>query len=149
MDATEYNQRTAVLDEAMSWLGTPYHHAAFVRGAGVDCAFFLICVFHAAKLIEWFDPRPYPPDWHLHRDAERYLEQLMKHTRELGANEAPKPGDIVTVRIGRSFSHGAIISKWPEVIHAVWNQSVMIDDLVSNKQFDGRPMRFFSMWGRA
>lgn len=148
MNSTEYNQRSAVLEQAATWLGTPYHHAAFVRGAGIDCAFFLICVYHDAGLTPWIDPRPYPPDWHLHRDAERYLGWVEQYARELGANEVPKPGDIVTVKVGRCFSHGAIVVAWPKVIHALWKECVMYDDFVAHKEFEVREKRFFSLWGK-
>lgn len=30
-------QRAAVVAEARSWIGTPYHNCADVKGAGVDC----------------------------------------------------------------------------------------------------------------
>lgn len=31
-------QRAAVAQEALAWLGTPYHHHARIKGVGVDCA---------------------------------------------------------------------------------------------------------------
>ena len=37
MDKLELAQRLAVVAEAESWLGTPYHHEARIKGHGVDC----------------------------------------------------------------------------------------------------------------
>lgn len=71
---SETDLRARIVEEARSWLGTPYHHHAMVKGAGVDCAMLLVAVYGAVGLLpEGFDPRPYPQDWHLHRDCERYL----------------------------------------------------------------------------
>ena len=53
--------RQRIVEEARSWLGTPYHHQAMVKGAGVDCAMILVAVYRAVGLIPaGFDPRPYP-----------------------------------------------------------------------------------------
>jgi cell wall-associated NlpC family hydrolase len=114
-------QRDAVLIEATSWIGTPYHHEAFVKGAGVDCAFFLICCYHAAGVIPWIDPRPYPRDWHFHRDAERYLGWVERYCDQV---EVPEPGDLVVFQYGRTFSHGAIVVKWPLMLHSYVNLGV-------------------------
>ena len=76
-------ERAAVVAAARSWLGTPYHHAADVRGAGVDCAMLLVRVYCDLGLVEPFDPRPYTRDWFLHRDEERYLGFLLARSREV------------------------------------------------------------------
>lgn len=31
------NKRLAIIDEARTWTGTPYHHQASLKGVGVDC----------------------------------------------------------------------------------------------------------------
>ena len=35
----------AAVQEAITWLGTPYHHQGRVKGVGVDCG-TLICEVH-------------------------------------------------------------------------------------------------------
>ena len=42
---TSSDLRFAVVAAARAWLGTPYHHAADIRGVGVDCAMILVRVF--------------------------------------------------------------------------------------------------------
>jgi cell wall-associated NlpC family hydrolase len=71
--------RRAVVAEAASWLRTPYHHMGRVKGGGVDCLMLLAEVYEAAGVIPHVEIPFYPPDWHLHRGVERYLEGLM-HT---------------------------------------------------------------------
>jgi hypothetical protein len=59
--------RTLVVAAARTWLSTPYHHAADVKGHGVDCAMLLVRVYCDVGLVEPFDPRPYTRDWFMHR----------------------------------------------------------------------------------
>jgi len=63
--------RVSVVREAESWIGTPFHHAARIKGAGVDCLMLLAEIHERAGIIPHIDPPFYVPDWHLHRDAER------------------------------------------------------------------------------
>ena len=73
---TDNAQRKAVIAEAETWLGTPYHHMARVKGVGCDCLTLLAAVYYSAEVIPAIDIPYYPPDWHLHRTAERYLDGL-------------------------------------------------------------------------
>ena len=81
--ASETDQRMAVVAAARAWIGTPYHNCADVRGAGVDCGMLLVRVFVDTGLCEPFDPRPYPPDWHLHRAEEKYLGFIFDRAHEV------------------------------------------------------------------
>jgi cell wall-associated NlpC family hydrolase len=150
-------QRQRVVNVARSWLSTPYHTGARIKGrnGGIDCLTLLAEVFAEAGLVEKVAIPHYPPDWHLHRDAERYLEGLLKYTREIQG--LPQPGDIALWKFGRCFSHGAIVTQWPQVIHAYVNSSVRFENAETARwlMFIGegrergkpRPIRFFSYWG--
>lgn len=110
--------RADIVAEARRWLDTPFHHRARVRGAGVDCANLLIAVYHAVGLVPDVDTGPYPPDWHLHHDAPRFLDTLRQYADPLPAGETPQPGDVAMFTYGRHAAHGAIVITWPVVIHA-------------------------------
>ena len=43
--------RDQIVSQAREWIGTPYHHQARVRGAGVDCIGLLICVCRELGLV--------------------------------------------------------------------------------------------------
>lgn len=103
--------RYAVVATARTWIGTPYHPCADIRGAGVDCGMLIVRVFVDTGLCPPFDPRPYPPDWHLHRSEERYLGFVLDNCRERAAAEPAAPGDIIVFRFGRCWSHGGIVTK--------------------------------------
>jgi cell wall-associated NlpC family hydrolase len=100
--------RSAICAEAVSWLGTPYHHHGDVKGVGVDCAMLLVRVYSAVGLTPpQLDPRPYAYDWHMHRSEERYLNTVMQFADQV---DTPLPGDITLWRFGRAFSHAAIMT---------------------------------------
>jgi NlpC/P60 family putative phage cell wall peptidase len=160
MSDEESRQRAAVVAEARTWLGTPYHHEARLKGIGVDCAQLLAGIFSAPSVALIAPPQipHYPPDWHLHRDAERYLGIILAHAREFDPPAAgPLPGDVVLWKFGRCFSHGAIVLAWPTVIHAYVGKGCVLDDVGTapwlsfigeNGEDNGkpRPRRFFSYW---
>ena len=52
---------------------------ARVKGGGTDCLMLLAEVYEKAGVIPHVDVPFYPPDWNLHRDAERYLEGIMRY----------------------------------------------------------------------
>lgn len=109
------NWRDLVVAEARTWVGTPYHTMADVKGAGVDCAMIIVKIYVGLGLAPPFDPRPYPAQWFLHRDEERYLGWMEKYARR---TETPGPGDLAMYRFGRTASHGAIIVDDEMMIHA-------------------------------
>lgn len=112
-----------VISEAQRWLGTPYHHQGMTLGVGVDCGMLLIAVYHACGLIPLIDPRPYPPDWHLHQGDERYMGWVQQYSEQV---DNPQPGDIALYRFGKCVSHGGIVVDWPMIIHAYRDQGVVL-----------------------
>jgi cell wall-associated NlpC family hydrolase len=109
--------RQAVVAEARTWVGTPYHHQADVKGHGVDCIMILVCIYgRMLKLLpEDFDPRPYPQHWFLHRGEERYLNGILQFCDQV---ETPNLADISLYRVGRTVSHAVINIGDGYVIHA-------------------------------
>ena len=134
--------RAAVVEEARSWIGTPYHHMGRVKGVGADCLTLLAEVYERAGVVGHVEVPFYPPDWHLHRDVERYLEGLLCHAREIYP-ELPEAGDIALFRMGRCFAHGAIVTAWPKLIHALAGACVLDGDM-TQPPLAGRAVRFFS-----
>jgi cell wall-associated NlpC family hydrolase len=114
-----------VLQEARTWLGTPWHHEADVKAAGVDCAMLLLRVFAAVGAIPAFDPRPYPIDHMMHSGDERFLGWLNQHAAEVTEGD-PQAADVIVYRVGRCYSHGAIVAKWPHIIHAFRDERAVV-----------------------
>lgn len=134
------DKRAVVIAEAESWISTPYHHAARVKGVGTDCLMLLADVYEGVGVIPHIEIPYYPPDWHMHRNAERYMEGLLAYASEIGA---PEPADVALFRFGRCFSHGAIVTAWPQLIHA-WNGIGVVRGDATKPLLAGRPVRFFS-----
>lgn len=107
--------RKKVVDEAMTWLGTPYHHLGDIKGAGVDCAMLLVRVYCDLGLAPAFDPRPYATQWYFHHEEEKYLKWIAKYCDPV---DIAKPGDIAVYKFGRCAAHGAIIVSDNLMIHA-------------------------------
>ena len=146
----EASQRAAVVVEARSWRGTKYHHAADIKGAGVDCAMILVRVYVDLGLVAPFDPRPYTRDWMMHRSEERYLGFLLERARIVERAEA-KPGDVVLFRVGRCFAHGGIISDINpmRLIHAYARVGCVIEDRIERCELAPHmgTAIFASYWG--
>ncbi len=145
----EQGQRAAVVAEARRWVGTPWRHRAKVFGAGVDCAQLLIGVYSRAGVIADFDPGDYPPDWHCHRDDERFVGFVTRFAEEYAwRDDAPRPGDCVLWKFGRAFAHGGIVSDWPRVVHAFVAYQAVDETDTSGTELATRDMRAFSFWPR-
>jgi len=149
---TELEERQAVIDEAMTWLRTPHHNGAAVKGEGVDCGKFPWAVFHACGLLPAIpDDLRYSSQFHLNRDEEWYLKLADKFGKELFCKSVPQKGDFALYKIGRVFSHGAIVIEWPRIIHSYVRVGVCLDLgdngwMAKNKNGSARPVKFFTLW---
>lgn len=161
-------QRERVVELARLWIGTPYRHMARVQGSGADCAMFPLDVYASAGVIRRLtvegepgvdapDVPYYPPDWHLHRDIERYLQTVEKVVAEAGGREVeppairtPLPGDFVLFHFGRDYSHGAIVIEWPLCIHAHLQRGVVMVDATNDPKLSQKlklgKVKVFSCW---
>lgn len=139
---TENEQRDLVVKEALSWIGTPYHHQAMVKGFGVDCAMILIGVYKNCGLIDKVELPEYSTQWHLHRDEEKYLKTISEY---LKPTQEPKKGDVALFKFGRTVSHSAIVIDYPTVVHAYNRVGVILDDMTNGKLKD-RLHGFYTYW---
>ena len=147
----EAEQRQAVIDEAMTWLKTPHHNGAAIKGAGVDCGQFPLKVFESVGLIPPTETQRYSPQFALNKNEEWYLDYCLRLGKELPAGVMPKKGDFALYRVGRVFSHGAIVIDWPLIIHSYVGVGVTIDHgdkgwMAKNKDGSDRPIKFFTLW---
>lgn len=116
----------AVIEEALTWLDTPYHTMARVKGAGVDCVQFIIAVYENCGLVKHVDTGVYSQEWHLHRSEERYLNGILLYCNEV---KVPRIGDIVTFKYGRCVSHAGIYIGDNKLIHAYIDRGVIISNM--------------------
>jgi NlpC/P60 family putative phage cell wall peptidase len=95
--------RDAVIAEARSWLGTPWHHQASLKGVGCDCIGFVRGV---AKPFAGEVPIPldYPETWHLYRAEPRMYLGFKEHCEEIAPADA-LAGDILLFGAGKGPAH--------------------------------------------
>ncbi len=136
--------RQRIVDEAASWVGTPYHSHARLKGIGVDCAMLVAEVFEACGVIPHVDPGYYSPEWHLHRTEEKLLGWLARLGVELPADHVARPGDIAAFRTGRAFGHTAIVTSWPNGIHACREDGGVYEADLTQGWLAGRDLKFFT-----
>lgn len=136
-------QRQAVVVAAREWLGTPYHHQARIKGAGVDCALLLCEVYHAAGVVPFVDPTPYPQNWHIHRSGERYMGWVDKYA--MVQTSQPQLGDLLLFRFGRAFSHAGIYVGDHRVVHSLADHGV-IETSLAEPPLVGRDTVMYSFW---
>lgn len=136
--------RAAVEAEARSWLGTPYHNHARLKGVGVDCAQILCAVYEATGSIGHTNPGWYAPDWHMHRGEEVYQEWIDRYCLRLPGSVKPLPGDIALFRFGRTYSHSAIVVSDDELVHAYIGRGVVLSRL-DEEPLAGRPHIFWTL----
>jgi cell wall-associated NlpC family hydrolase len=142
----ETTSRTRIVDEARSWVGTPYHHEARVKGHGVDCAQFVAAVFEQTGLIKEITTEHYPPDWHFHQAAERLLDKIKQYAGEI-ALEDVRPGDIVAFHFGKTYAHAGVVVEWPLLIHANMRGGIVeFIDADRDPHLRKCDKQFFSFW---
>lgn len=136
--------RTDVVYEALTWLGTPYHHRARVKGVGVDCANLPAAVYESVGVIPHLNPS-YSPQWMMHRDEEVFLSYILPHASEV-AFELLAPGDLILWKFGRTYSHSGIVVDYPRVVHAINGLGVVVSDVDQEFPLKDRPRKLFSPW---
>ena len=135
--------RARIVTEARSWIKTPYHHAARIKGVGVDCGQLLYGVYiDGCGLVPPFDVEAYPNDWMMNRSEERFMRYITSHADEV---DTPRPGDIALYMVGKCHAHAAIVVEWPTVIHAdSKSRGVTLAD-GSQGWLAGREVKFFEV----
>lgn len=108
-------KRDEIVAEAFSWIPTPFHDMAGVKGVGVDCIHFAKAVYVAVGLVPDFTIEPYKPQWFMHRDEPLMLMGIAKHARQV---DRGLPGDLEMYNFGRHAAHCAIVVDEHTLIHA-------------------------------
>lgn len=127
------------------------------KGRGVDCAQLILESFRGAGVDVGYEVERYSSDWHLHRDEEKYLSVVTRYMRadetdtrpigDRGEGFAPGPGDVLLWKVGRTFSHSALVTEWPYVVHASLPDAIVLEVDVRGTILHQLPMIHASYWG--
>ena len=119
----------AIRAEALTWVGTRFHHGASLKGIGVDCIHLVEAVLRAVGLVPDGLLPKYSPDWHLHARRELLIEGLREHCDEV--DEPWQVGDIFVWRYGRAASHCGLYVGDGRIVHAATKDQVRCDPIDS------------------
>lgn len=92
--------REEVIEEARTWINTPFHHQGRVKGAGVDCAGVVIGTAEALGLLSDFNDMPYAKS----PSADQLRTTLKTYMDEIPVSEA-LPGDVLLFAFDREPQH--------------------------------------------
>ncbi len=113
-------ERRKIVRVARSWIGTPYHHQASVKGVGTDCLGLVRGVYRELYGFEAETPPAYSPDWAEANRQEIMLGAASRHL-ERQTLDVMAPGDVIIFRLrkGMVAKHAAIVSTSQNMIHAI------------------------------
>jgi len=106
--------RALVVTEARTWLNTPFHHQARLKGVGVDCAMLVRAVGEACGVLTITDE-----DWKAFAgygrtpNPRRMEAAMLKFMKPIGDNnlESWQPGDVCWLQWRRDLPmHLAIVA---------------------------------------
>ncbi|MBO6759204.1 MAG: C40 family peptidase [Roseibium sp.] len=105
---------------ARSWIGTPYHPQASLKGVGCDCLGLLRGVWREFYGKEPEAPPPYSPDWGQVGGTETLLDAADRHLRRIETGDVA-PGDVLVFRMTKNAiaKHCGIVSGPGRFIHAL------------------------------
>lgn len=118
-----------------------------MKGAGADCGQLLYGVYRETGHLPV--DLPLPKDYNLHvaqhRKSREYVDVVATYMREITEAEV-LPGDVVIVKIGLAYAHGALIVKWPSIIiHAIANRGVSFSHGTNAPLLRKKAKRFFTL----
>lgn len=107
-----------IVTEALTWVGTPYHHQACVKGVGVDCAMLVAGVANAVGIEVLNTPTNYSTQWNLHNEDPWLIRVLEEYGCKQVPIEETKPGHIICFKVGHTFGHLGIMVSDTTFVHA-------------------------------
>ena len=136
--------RQQIVEEARSWIRTPYHRRAWIKGVGADCGTLPYAVCRKFNLIPEIAELPVLEDgWFANTTDQRYARIVERYFRRLVESQSRRdlqpeflPGNIVLVQSwgSRVYNHAGIITSWPRVVNALPDYGVAEVD-ASTDQF--------------
>ena len=117
--------RGEIVEEALSWLGTPYQHQMSNKGAGCDCLGLVRGIWRAFYGDEPIAMPPYSPDW-----AEAGGEEILKNAADQFLQPIDiakaRPADVLLFRMqaGVPAKHIAVVLGDDLIVHAYWGRAV-------------------------
>lgn len=129
-------ERERLIIEAKEWLGTPYHTAGRVKGAGCDCGTFLLGVLENAKILSHINIPYYPEDIACHCAVPKYLMKIEEYCTKIDSNDR-QIGDILVYKFdgAKVPHHAGFVYDKEYFIHSYTRQGVIISNMRGYESF--------------
>lgn len=110
--------REDIVQEALSWIGTPFHDMAGIKGVGTDCLHLILRTFATCGIVEDFNPL-YSPQWFQHQEDPLFIAGLQaRGALKVVSVDKIRPADIMMYKYGRHAAHGGIVVDANTIVHA-------------------------------
>lgn len=112
--------RADIVRVARTWLGTPYHHQASLKGVGADCLGLVRGVWRELYGADAEAPPPYTRDWAEATGRETLLAAAGRHLVAV-APAAARPGDVLVFRLRTATvaKHAGLLASATTMVHAM------------------------------
>lgn len=128
------NTREAIVAQARTWLGTPFHHQGRVKGVGCDCLGLIVGVARELALTDAkgflladYDQPNYSPL----PDGRGLKSAVSLHLYELPSIGEALPGDVPLFRFQHDPQHVGILSELADgalgLIHCYSNTGKVVE----------------------
>jgi|ERR1044071_4170891 cell wall-associated NlpC family hydrolase len=112
-----------IVEEALSWVGTPFAHQQRIKGAGVDCVNFVAEVARATGATPDVD---FERNYRRRADGSQMMGEILRYLKSVESFDDARPGDVIALcdeRLARpdvvthlAFFTGA--EPYPKMVHA-------------------------------
>lgn len=117
-----------LIENARSWIGTPYKHQQKVKGAGCDCLGLLRGVYEEVTGLKSESPPPYTPSWGEAQGQELMLAAAHKYL--VPCDEITEGGVLVfRMKKGAVAKHCGIVTQKDAMVHAHIRRGVVEEQL--------------------
>ena len=113
------------IEEARTWIGTPFHHQGRVKGVGVDCAGLIVGVARDLGIVNhtFTGYGREPNNGMLEKELGKYLTQI----------KDIEPGCILLFRFKLEPQHLAIYTDKNTIIHSYQSVGKCIEHILDDK----------------
>lgn len=121
--------REQIIEEARSFLGTPFHHQGRVKHHGVDCVGLVACVGKVLELLK-YDRTDY--SWQPQNILKGELEKAGFVKRN--EDEEPEPGDVGIFWLSKRHivQHIAIFTEYG-MLHTYQDAGKVVEHVIDHK----------------
>lgn len=137
----------AIIEQARTWIGTPYHHQARLKGVGCDCLGLVVGVASelrltddAGKLLSSFDQTNYSTQ----PDGQLLTGKLQALLNEIPISQKA-PGDLALFKIDGNPQHMGLLSDYEDglgVIHSYVSSGKVVEHRL-DKKWEHRIVKVF------